>query len=143
MICLGSPQMSPSSLQSEAAQLHVVSWFRDDFLRRYPSGIVISELEYMGRTTSATEAPTPLRTWPDLADIPRKDAPHLLVDNGSIYWCRTAAFLEQKSFYGRGLAGYWMPPERSIDVDTAHDLELLTYYFSRRGSAPEETRGRP
>jgi hypothetical protein len=63
MICLGSPQMSPSSLQSEAAQLHVVSWFRDDFLRRYPSGIVISELEYMGRTTSATEAPTPLRTF--------------------------------------------------------------------------------
>ncbi len=63
MICLGYPQMAPSSLQSEAAQLHVVSWFRDYFLSRYPSGIVISELEYMGRTTSATEAPTPLRTF--------------------------------------------------------------------------------
>jgi hypothetical protein len=41
--------MSPAALQSEAAQLHVVSWFRADFLRRYPTGLVISELEYMGR----------------------------------------------------------------------------------------------
>ena len=57
MICLGTPQMAPSSLQSEAAQLHVVSWFREYFLRKYPTGVVISELEFMGRTTSATEAP--------------------------------------------------------------------------------------
>ena len=63
MICLGTPQMAPSALQSEAAQLHVVSWFRQYFLGKFPSGIVISELEYMGRTTSATEAPTPLRTF--------------------------------------------------------------------------------
>jgi len=63
MICLGTPQMAPSSLQSEAAQLHVVSWFREYFLRKYPTGVVISELEFMGRTTSATEAPTPLRTF--------------------------------------------------------------------------------
>jgi len=55
--------MAPSALQSEAAQLHVVSWFRQYFLGKFPSGIVISELEYMGRTTSATEAPTPLRTF--------------------------------------------------------------------------------
>lgn len=63
MICLGTPQMAPTALQSEAAQLHVVSWFRDYFLAKHPSGIVISELEFMGRTTSATEAPTPLRTF--------------------------------------------------------------------------------
>ena len=61
MICLGAPQMSPNALQSEAAQLHVVSWFRDYWLRRFPSGIVISELEYVGRTTFPIEAPTPLR----------------------------------------------------------------------------------
>jgi hypothetical protein len=54
--------MAPSKLQSEAAQLYVVSWFRDYFLRKYPTGIVISELEYVGRTTFAIEAPTPLRT---------------------------------------------------------------------------------
>jgi hypothetical protein len=53
--------MSPNKLQSEAAQLYVVTWFRDHFLRRYPTGIVISELEYVGRTTFPIEAPTPLR----------------------------------------------------------------------------------
>jgi hypothetical protein len=63
MACLGSPQMSPGPLQSEAAQLYVVSWFREDFLRRYPTGIVISELEYLGRTTAAGGSPTPLRTF--------------------------------------------------------------------------------
>src|SRR5262245_340439 len=61
MICLGTPQMSPNALQSEAAQLHVVSWFRDYWLRRFPSGIVISELEYVGRTTFPLDIPTPLR----------------------------------------------------------------------------------
>jgi hypothetical protein len=63
MICLGAPQLSPSSLQSQAAQLYVVEGFSKYFLGKYPTGIVISELEYMGRTTSATEAPTPLRTF--------------------------------------------------------------------------------
>lgn len=60
MICLGTPQISPNKLQSEAAQLYVVSWFRDYFLGKYPTGIVISELEYVGRTTFPIEAPTPL-----------------------------------------------------------------------------------
>jgi hypothetical protein len=63
MVCLGTAQMSPGRLQSEAAQLHVMSWFRDDFLRRFPNGEVISELEYMGRTTTASGSPTPLRTF--------------------------------------------------------------------------------
>src|SRR5262245_38797756 len=62
MICLGTPQLSPNALQAEAAQLHVVSWFRDYWLARFPSGIVISELEYVGRTTFPIEAPTPIRT---------------------------------------------------------------------------------
>jgi hypothetical protein len=61
MICLGTPQMSPGPLDSEAAQLWIVSWFREYFIKKFPTGIVISELEYMGRTTSASASPTPLR----------------------------------------------------------------------------------
>jgi hypothetical protein len=60
MICLGSPQSAPTQLEAEAAQLRVVQLFRADFLRRYPDGIVISELEYMGRTTAAPNNPGPL-----------------------------------------------------------------------------------
>jgi hypothetical protein len=61
MICLGSPQRSPTYLESEAAQLYAVKLFRDDFLSRYPGGIVISEYEYMGRTTSAPNDPSPIQ----------------------------------------------------------------------------------
>jgi hypothetical protein len=55
--------MSPGPLDSQAAQLWIVSWFREYFMRKFPTGIVISELEYMGRTTSPSGSPTPLRTF--------------------------------------------------------------------------------
>jgi hypothetical protein len=45
MICLGAPQMSPGPLDSQAAQLWIVSWFREYFMKKFPTGIVISELE--------------------------------------------------------------------------------------------------
>ena len=62
MACLGSSQtIPPTPFHSEAAQLYVVSWFKEYFLRRHPTGIVISELEYLGHTTSAPGSPTPLR----------------------------------------------------------------------------------
>lgn len=60
MICLGSPQSAPTQWEALAAQLKIVELFRADFLRRYPDGIVISELEYMGRTTAAPNHPGPL-----------------------------------------------------------------------------------
>ncbi|HEX5083639.1 MAG TPA: hypothetical protein VFY40_16445 [Blastocatellia bacterium] len=61
MICLGSSQGSPDSNESLAAQLKIVDLFRADFTRRYPGGIVLSELDYMGRTTSAPNYPGPVQ----------------------------------------------------------------------------------
>lgn len=61
MVCLGSPQSSPTHLEAEAAQLYAVQLFRENFLSRYPNGIVISEYEYMGRTTAAPNAPSPIQ----------------------------------------------------------------------------------
>jgi hypothetical protein len=55
--------MSPGPLDSQAAQLRIVALFREYFMRKFPTGIVISELEYMGRTTSPSGSPTPLRTF--------------------------------------------------------------------------------
>src|SRR5262245_47194206 len=72
--------------------------------------------------------------WPDLVDHPRARAQRILVDNGSIYWCRTEAFLAEGTFYGRGLRGYRMPRERSVDVDTATDLALLIHYLERQAA---------
>ena len=69
--------------------------------------------------------------WPELAETPRWEQPKFVVDNGSTYWCRTEAFLAANTFYGPNLRGYVMPRERSVDVDTPEDLELLRYYAAR------------
>ncbi len=63
--------------------------------------------------------------WPELVDLPREERPRLVVDNGSTYWCRTDAFRRERTFYGSTLVGHPMPRERSIDIDTIEDLDLL------------------
>jgi hypothetical protein len=73
MVCLGTPQGAPAPLESEAAHLFALQAFRADFLSRYPTGMVISELEYLGGTTSAPSAPTPLR-------VPSKPAINRILD---------------------------------------------------------------
>jgi hypothetical protein len=43
----------PTYLEAEAAQLRALELFRRYFLRRFPDGVVISELEHLGATTIA------------------------------------------------------------------------------------------
>ena len=40
--------------------MYIRDWFRVDFLKRYPDGVVISQLEYMGFTTRAPKNPLPV-----------------------------------------------------------------------------------
>jgi hypothetical protein len=61
MICLGNSRSTPSHLEAEAAQLYAVRLFRSDFLSRHRDGIVISEYEYMGLTTAASNNPSPIQ----------------------------------------------------------------------------------
>lgn len=72
--------------------------------------------------------------WPDLANTPRWDAPKIVVDNGSTYWCATGAFLNYGDFYGPTLKGYAMPRWKSIDINTDDDWCLLEYFFARHGT---------
>jgi hypothetical protein len=53
MQCLGNQNIAPTWLESEAAQLRAVEMFKADFLRRYPDGIVLTELEHLAATTIA------------------------------------------------------------------------------------------
>lgn len=48
---------TPTPWEAEAAQLFAVELFRRDFLRRFPGGVVISELEYLASTTIAPRDP--------------------------------------------------------------------------------------
>jgi CMP-N,N'-diacetyllegionaminic acid synthase len=53
----------------------------------------------------------------------RQDLEPLYALNGAIYLARRSV-LEKHSFYGPRTYAYVMPPERSLDVDTAWDLHL-------------------
>jgi len=48
------PAQNATSIDAQVAQLRVLELFRADFLGRFPSGVVLSELEYMGKTTYAS-----------------------------------------------------------------------------------------
>jgi hypothetical protein len=61
MLCLGTPQATPNHEDASVAQLRAVELFRQHFLSRYPAGIVLTELEYMGHTTRAPQSPGPLQ----------------------------------------------------------------------------------
>lgn len=61
----------------------------------------------------------------DIGYLRRQALPPLYAPNGAIYLVRTEIILEQKTFWPEGTIGYEMPPERSLDVDTPWDLELV------------------
>jgi CMP-N-acetylneuraminic acid synthetase len=59
----------------------------------------------------------------------RSDAlPDLFIDNGSTYVVQTSHFLKTKTFQSTLQGAYFMPRNKSIDLDKMEDLELLQYY---------------
>lgn len=67
--------------------------------------------------------------WPDLVDLRDEQVGPLVVDNGSTYAATVAAFRRQKNFYGKPLRGHLMPRERSVDMNSAIDLEIAKLHF--------------
>jgi N-acylneuraminate cytidylyltransferase len=55
--------------------------------------------------------------------VRRQDLPPVYVLNGAIYVADVAALRKSRNFVTRETVGYTMPPERSIDIDTAADFE--------------------
>lgn len=53
----------------------------------------------------------------------RQDLPPVYVLNGALYIVRRDVLLDTGSFYTERTAAYVMPPERSIDIDTAADFQ--------------------
>jgi N-acylneuraminate cytidylyltransferase len=73
--------------------------------------------------------------WPEWISLRSQDTPELLVDNGSTYAVSVEAFRRAKTFYGPGLRGHAMPRGRSVDIDTAEDMELAAFYAARGAGA--------
>ena len=53
--------------------------------------------------------------------------------NGAVYVVERRWFLENEAFIGQDTLGFFMPPERSVDVDTEEDLLWARFLLSRKG----------
>lgn len=74
--------------------------------------------------------------WPALVDRHASELPPLRAGNGSTYVVDVEAFRQHRSFYGPGLRGHDMPRERSIDIDSAADLDFAVWNAQRTRLAP-------
>ncbi|WP_299288961.1 acylneuraminate cytidylyltransferase family protein [uncultured Tateyamaria sp.] len=61
--------------------------------------------------------------WPEQNQQQSQTYPDVLAANGSFVWARTEQFLAAPNFYPKRLAGYVMPFERAVDIDTSEDLD--------------------
>jgi CMP-N,N'-diacetyllegionaminic acid synthase len=57
---------------------------------------------------------------------PRQALPQPYALNGAFYAIRRAVFLQHDSFLPKGTLGYEMPPERSHNLDSKQDIEVLS-----------------
>lgn len=64
----------------------------------------------------------------------RQDLPALYVETGAIYLIRRDVLLAQGSLWPPGTAGYIMPEERSLDIDTPMDLAIADLLLGSRGA---------
>lgn len=73
--------------------------------------------------TMAGETLAPLFEVTHLS-APRQKLPKLYRQNGAIYLVRTEKFLRHHTFFIPPVKAYFMPPERSVDIDGPLDLSL-------------------
>lgn len=68
--------------------------------------------------------------------IRRQDFPETVYKrNGSLYMTRRDILLDGSDLYGDRIIPYEMPLERSIDIDTAFDLDLVRFMLAQRERA--------
>lgn len=70
--------------------------------------------------------------WPEWQGIQSQLYPHLAVSNGTFYWARRHALLEEKTFYGSRLRGFTVPTDQVSDIDTEEDLRRIASRLNAR-----------
>ncbi len=74
----------------------------------------------------------------NLAYARRQDLPRLYIPNGALYCTSVRALREERTFYPKGVLGFLMPEERSLQIDTPwqfHVAELIMACLHRRDEA--------
>ena len=57
--------------------------------------------------------------------LSRQKAPRVYEMNASIYFWKRNSLINKKGLFGRNVVIYFMPRERSVDIDDYFDLELV------------------
>jgi len=65
--------------------------------------------------------------------LPSNCQPRTVVDNSAMCWVKVSAFQRYKSWLPPKLKGYWMPRQRSVDVDTIEDWYILEFWYKKLG----------
>ena len=69
---------------------------------------------------------------PQAPFMPRQQLPKAYMPNGAIYIFRVGVFMEKKDFPQEKIVPWPMPPEKSIDIDTIHDIEKTELFLERK-----------
>lgn len=70
---------------------------------------------------------------PDRPDLTRRqDLPSVYELNGAMFLARTDWLIENRGFIGPKTIGYWMPKERSVDLDLPQDWDWAEYIIEKR-----------
>lgn len=71
--------------------------------------------------------------FPEYLKLRAAEAGTFVAGNGSTYCVGMDVFKSVRDFYGEKMRGHLMPPERSVDIDTADDLKLAQLFGARLG----------
>jgi CMP-N-acetylneuraminic acid synthetase len=72
--------------------------------------------------------------WPEWRGVQSQFQPRLVVSNGTFYWARRSALLEENTFYGQRLKGFPVPTEQVSDIDTQEDLRKIIGRIAMKSS---------
>ena len=71
------------------------------------------------------------KVFPKKFNLRENDIPTYYVDNGSTYSVIVEDFIKKRNLITKNPGLYFMPPERSVDIDTSYQLELAKYLYNK------------
>ena len=60
----------------------------------------------------------------------RQDLPDVFHRNGAVYACRCSQIIEKRSLFGNKILPYFMPKERSVNIDDEFDLKIADFLLN-------------
>lgn len=66
-----------------------------------------------------------------------QDHPDFLADAASFYLVDTESFIQDHTFHGENTVGYYIPPERAIDIDDKFDFQLAELILDEKIATEE------